>query len=218
MCWNCPFELRWLKEYIHNPSYYHHQSGSIQLSHCCHIFPWLCVWDGCTIIFCHLLHIYPGNTGNLFPFLMFSLWYLQMIGYIMTCRSCVCLQITPSQYHHYADLSEGIELLKCLSGLCCRVCVYDKDNSLSYLIFNIWGCVSSAYPIPLWWSWECVLYLIIIIKPEVWIINHCLRLCHETIVCAVCHYVLVLMFMATMFTVISLLLFDDDWYLFVNAW
>ena len=46
--------------------------------------------------------------------------------------------------------------------------------------------MSSAYPILLWWSWECVLYLIIIIKPEVWIINHCLGLGHETMVCAVC--------------------------------
>ena len=46
--------------------------------------------------------------------------------------------------------------------------------------------MSSAYPIILWWSWECVLYLIIIIKPEVWIINHCLGLGHETMVCAVC--------------------------------
>ena len=61
-----------------------------------------------------------------------------------------------------------------------------SDNSLNYLIFNIWGCVSSAYPILLWWSWECVLDLIIIIKPEVWIINHCLGLGHDTMVCAVC--------------------------------
>ena len=53
-------------------------------------------------------------------------------------------------------------------------------------IFTIWGCVSSAYPILLWWSRECVLYLIIIIKPGVWIINHCLGLGHETMVCAVC--------------------------------
>ena len=51
-------------------------------------------------------------------------------------------------------------------------------------IFTIWGCVSSAYPI-LWWSRECVLYLIII-KPEVWIINHCLGLGRETMVCTVC--------------------------------
>ena len=81
-------KFRWLKEYIHNPSYYHHPIGSIHLSHCCHIFPWSCVWVGCTIIFCHLLHIYPGKIGTLFPFLMFSLWYMQTIGYIMACRSC----------------------------------------------------------------------------------------------------------------------------------
>ena len=35
----------------------------------------------------------------------------------------VCLQITPSHYHNYADSSEGIELIKCLSGICCLVCV-----------------------------------------------------------------------------------------------
>ena len=57
-----------------------------------------------------------------------------------------------------------------------RVCQKDWDYSRSYLSFNIWGCVSSAYPIFLWWLWECVLYLIIIIKSEVWIIIHCLGL------------------------------------------
>ena len=64
----------------------------------------------------------------------------------------------------------------------------DMHNIETYpiFIFTIWGCVSSAYPILLWWSRECVLYLIIIIKPEVWIINHCLGLGHETMVCAVC--------------------------------
>ena len=46
--------------------------------------------------------------------------------------------------------------------------------------------MSSAYPILLWWAWECVLYLIIIIEPEVWTINLCLGLGHETMVCAVC--------------------------------
>ena len=82
------FELRWLKGYIHSPSYYHHQIGSIHLSHCCNIFPWLCVSDCCTTIFSHLLHIYLGNSGTLFPLLMCSLWYLLMIGYIMACWSC----------------------------------------------------------------------------------------------------------------------------------
>ena len=57
MCWTGPFEFRWLKGYIYKSSYYHHQIGSIHLSHCCHIFLWLCVWDGCTTIFCHLLSV-----------------------------------------------------------------------------------------------------------------------------------------------------------------
>ena len=46
--------------------------------------------------------------------------------------------------------------------------------------------MSSVNPILLRWSWECVLCLIITIKSEVWIINHCLGLGHETMVCAVC--------------------------------
>ena len=32
----------------------------------------------------------------------------------------VCLQNTRSQYHHYADSSEGIEYRKCLSGIFCQ--------------------------------------------------------------------------------------------------
>ena len=31
-----------------------------------HIFPWLCAWDVCHIILCHLLHKHSGKTGILF--------------------------------------------------------------------------------------------------------------------------------------------------------
>ena len=96
VCWTGPFEFRWLKVYIHNSSYYHHQIGSIHRFHSWYIFLWLCVWNGCTIILCPLFHIYPGNTGTLFPLLMFSLWYLKMIGYIMACRSCLFADYTIS--------------------------------------------------------------------------------------------------------------------------
>ena len=34
----------------------------------------------------------------------------------------VCLYITPSHYHHCANLSEDIELMKCLSDIFCPVC------------------------------------------------------------------------------------------------
>ena len=76
--------LRWLKGYIHSLSYYHHQIGSIHLSHCYHIFPWLCVWDVCYIIFYYLLHIHSGKTGNLFSLLLSSLWWVQIIGFILS--------------------------------------------------------------------------------------------------------------------------------------
>ena len=48
----------------------------------------------------------------------------------------------------------------------------------------------SVYPFALWWLRGYVLCLIIIIKSEVWIIIHCLGLGQETMVCAVCLYIL----------------------------
>ena len=76
MCSTGPFQYRWLKGHSYSSSYNHHQIGSIHLSHCCHIFPWLCAWDVCYIIFCHLLHIRSGKTGNLFSLLLCSLWWV----------------------------------------------------------------------------------------------------------------------------------------------
>ena len=49
MCSTGPFKYRWLKGYIYSSCYYHHQIGSILLSHCFHIFPWLCAQDVCYI-------------------------------------------------------------------------------------------------------------------------------------------------------------------------
>ena len=38
ICSTGPFEFRWLKRYICNPSHRHHQIASVHLSNCCHIF------------------------------------------------------------------------------------------------------------------------------------------------------------------------------------
>ena len=130
ICSSGPFKYRWLKGYIYSSCYYHqigsihyHQIGSIHLSHCFHIFPWLCAWDVCYIIFCHLLYIHSGKTGNLFSFVLCSLWWVQIVGYVLACRSYsfVCT------LHHLIiiivqTLSEDIELIKCLSDIICRVC------------------------------------------------------------------------------------------------
>ena len=126
--WGCvcstdPFKYRWLKGYIYSSCYCHHQIGSIHLSHCFHIFPWLCAWDVCYIIFCHLLYIDSGKTGNLFSLVLCSLWWVQIVRYVLACRSYsfVCT------LHHLIIIivqtsSEDIELIKCLSDIICRVC------------------------------------------------------------------------------------------------
>ena len=88
MCSTGPFQFRWLKGYIYNSCYNHHQIASINLTHSYHIFPWLCAWDVCYIIFCHLLHIHSRKTGIFFSLLLCSLWWVQMVGYVSACWSC----------------------------------------------------------------------------------------------------------------------------------
>ena len=83
----CPFKCKWLKGYIYSSCYYHHQIGSIHLSNCFHILPWLCAWDVCYIIFWHLLCIHSGKTANLFSLVLCSLWWVQIVGYVLACRS-----------------------------------------------------------------------------------------------------------------------------------
>ena len=51
-------------------------------------FSWLRAWDVCCIIFCRLLHKHSWKTGILFSLLLCSLWWVQIVGYVLTCRSC----------------------------------------------------------------------------------------------------------------------------------
>ena len=65
----------------------------------------------------------------------------------------------------------------------CRLDLSDGNevNSLNYILVNTWNCVSSTYLVFLLWSWEYVIYIITIIKSDVWIIFHCLGLGYEPI-------------------------------------
>ena len=99
--WGCvystgPFHYRWLKGCIYISCYYH-QIGSIHDSHRYHIFPWLCAWDVCYIVFCHLLPIHCGKTGNLLSLLLHSLWWVQIVGHIwLADRICLFVNYTIS--------------------------------------------------------------------------------------------------------------------------
>ena len=68
----------------------------------------------------------------------------------------VYLYITPSHYHHCANLSEDIELINCLSDIFCRVCEWDQVYSLGFPLCNLWDCVFSVYALPLWWLREYI--------------------------------------------------------------
>ena len=68
-----------------------------------------------------------------------------------------------------------------LPNVCLRL------RQLSQLSFiDIWGCVCSVSQFSCDGRKNVCTYLIIIIKSEVWFINHCLGLGHQTMICAVC--------------------------------
>ena len=96
----------------------------------------------------------------------------------------VSLYITP--YYHCTNISEDTEFVKCLSAIFCWVCEWNQAYFLNYWFYNIWGCLFSVCPFPLWWLREYTLCLIIIIKSEVWTIIGCLELGHRTMVCTIC--------------------------------
>ena len=71
-----------------------------------------------------------------------------------------------------------------LPSVCLRLRLFSQLSPIYLPYMGL--CVFSSPNSPV--MWECVLHPIIIIKSKVWIINHCLGLGHETMICAVCLY------------------------------
>ena len=96
--------------------------------------------------------------------------------------------ITLHHYHHDAVVSEGFGTLKILVryilwSVCLRLSQFSQLSFMQYI-----GLCVFSLPISLIMMFVriSVLYLIVIIKSVVRPIFHCLRLGHETMVCAVC--------------------------------
>ena len=124
--WGCrcstgPFQYRWLKGYIYSSCYYHHQS--IHLSHCYHVFS-VVVCLRCLLYHILLLIAYTFRENREFVFIIIVQFMMSANNRIRFVLKIVfvSLYITPSHYHHCANLSEGTEFLKCLSDIFCRVC------------------------------------------------------------------------------------------------
>ena len=90
-------------------------------SHCYHIFSWLCL--RCLSHHILLLIAYTFREDRDFVFTIIVQFMTSANNRIRFVLKIVfvCLSITPSHYHHCANLSEDVELMKCLSDIFCRV-------------------------------------------------------------------------------------------------
>ena len=111
------------------------------------------------------------------PVKTYHVGHQQMMTYICNWHilAFVCTLHYP-HYHHFADVFGGVELLKCLSGTIRRMCY-------------IWGSAYSAYPSLILIVRIHVLYLIIIIKSDVWPICHCLGLGQNNGMCRMSFFI-----------------------------
>ena len=90
--------------------------------------------------------IFIPETGNLFSLFLCSWWWVQKVEYVFGLQIvfvCGYMYITPSHYHHCANLSEDIKLIKCMSDIFCRVCVRLSIFSQLSIIQYMGLCVFS---------------------------------------------------------------------------
>ena len=163
-----PLKFRWSSGYICNSSYYQYQIRSINLYHCCHIFPWLCAWGGCTII-CYWFHIYPEKAGIVFLYHCAVLWFAQIIEYFMAQWSHDTTSLSSLWKLFWKYWASKMFVRYILSSVCLRL----SQLSHSTLLWQLW-------------EYARILYFKIIIKSEVWTISHCLGLSCETMLYSVC--------------------------------
>ena len=117
MCSTGPFQCMWLKGYIYSSCYYHHQIGSISpfalLSYFAVVLCLRCLLHHILVLIAYTFRENQDFLGIIVQFID-GCFGLQIVF--------VCLYITPSHYHHCANLSDDIEIIKCLSDIFCRMC------------------------------------------------------------------------------------------------
>ena len=146
----------------------------------------------CYIIFCHLLHIGSGKTENLLSLLLCSLWWVQIIGYVLACRSYSFVQYTISLsslckliWRHWLF---KMPVRHILSSVWVRFRIFSQLSIIQYM-----GLCVFSLPISLVMIERIYIVCLIIIKSEVWTSAHGLGLGHESMVCVVCLSIFLLM-------------------------
>ena len=160
---------------------YHHKIRSINLSSCCHIFRGCVPEVVVTSNAASFIYI-PGKLG-----LYLLLWCVQIIEYNLAQGSyCFFAYYTTSLSSLCRSIWRCWTSKMLIRYILFRVCVLVNSPIYLSCIFHMGLCVFSS-PISFMTIVRIhILYLIIIIKSEVWPICHCLRLGHETMTCAVC--------------------------------
>ena len=123
-------------------------------------------------------------------FMMGSLWWVQIVGYVMACRSYLFV----CTLHHLIFMIVETYLQTWNLWNVCQIhfveCVSKIEHVLLVIHYSIYGAVCFQLTQFRRDGWENMLLCpIVIIKSEVWTTIHCLELGHETMVCAVCLFI-----------------------------
>ena len=145
-------------------------------------FPIIILFFHCCVP--EVVHIEFQISRILFPLLLCSVCCVQISGYNMAWRSY------SSSYHILIIIMQLIWKLwiylllvwYIIVGVCLRLCPFSQSSIMQYVGYCVVSfCISLLMILRIF-----VLHITIIIRSEIWIISHCLGLCYETIVCALC--------------------------------
>ena len=140
----CKLFMLFVKYTIPAWKYTINPSGSCLCHRCCR--PTIKI-----VIFCHLLHIRLGKTGNLFSLLLCSLWWIQIVGYVcLADRTRLFVQYTIS-LSSLCKLSWRHWTYKMPVRYICvwvRLSIFSKLSIMQSIINYVGLCVFSL-PIPL---------------------------------------------------------------------
>ena len=145
-----PFQFRWLRGYIHSSCYYRHQIGSINFTPLSYFSVVVCL----RCLLHHILSLiaYTFRENRDFVFIIIVQFMTSANSRIRFCLQIVfvCLCITPSHYHHCANLSEDwtykMPVRYSLSSVWVRLSIFSQLSIVHYM-----GLCVFSLPIPLWW-------------------------------------------------------------------
>ena len=94
----------------------------MKLSHCSRISPWLCV----VVVLSYSVSGFTYITGKLFLLIPITTTQSMLcLKWTLVHVVFTCWNIIPPEYHHYAELLDGVEHIKCLTGIFCREVKHD---------------------------------------------------------------------------------------------